>query len=66
MPALRSAVGSIEKAERLLLNAVEAVNDGDILTAMLSVNEAKLTASSGAAVAKVANEVLGTIIDILA
>jgi len=64
--ALQAAVESFRKAERLLLRAVEAVQEGDILEAALSVNEAKVTAASGAAVARVAREVSESLLDILA
>jgi hypothetical protein len=64
--ALTEAVEAFQKADRLMLSAVRAVNEGDILQAALSANEAELTAKSAAAVARKAVEVSGTLLDILA
>ena len=64
--ALAKAVESFQKAERLMLRAVEAVNKGDIVEAALAVNEAKLTAKGAAAVARSAAEVSETLLDIFA
>jgi hypothetical protein len=64
--ALTEAVEAFQKADRLMLSAVRAVNEGDILQAALSANEAELTAKSAAAVAGKAVEVSGTLLDILA
>ena len=64
--ALTAAVEAFQKADRLMLDAVRAVNGGDILQAALSANEAELTAKSAAAVARKAIEVSGTLLDIFA
>jgi len=49
-----------------LLRAVRDVESGDILDAVINVQQAKMTASSGAAVTKAAIEVSETLLDILA
>ncbi len=64
--ALGAAAESFRKADLMLLRAVEAVEEGDIVDAALSVNEAKITAKSGAAVARAAIEVSGMILDVFA
>lgn len=64
--AIQAAVESFRQSEQMLLNAVKAVNRGDILDAMILANQAKITAKSGAAIARVANEVSKTIIDLIA
>ena len=64
--ALYAAAASVRKSEQLLLDAVEAVNRGDILSAVMDIQEAKITASSGIAVTKAANELAESILDILA
>lgn len=64
--ALSKAVEAFQKAEMLMMRAVDAVEDGDILQAAVDVNEAELTAKSAAAVARKAKEVSETVLDILA
>lgn len=65
-PAIRLAVESIRQSERMMLDAVEAVMEGDIVDAALLTNQAKLTAAAGVAIAREANEIEGMIMDIIA
>ncbi len=64
--ALRGALESFEKAGERLSDAVEAVSNGDIIEAVMALKEAEINAKSGAAVAKVADTISGTLLDILA
>ena len=64
--ALSAAVQMIAKAERQLLEATRAVAEGDILEAAINVKEAEFTAKSGAALARAANRISESVLDILA
>jgi hypothetical protein len=66
MPAMATVVQSFEKADKLMMEAVNKVSDGDIIDAAMLINQAKLTAKSAAGVARAANEISGTLLDILA
>jgi hypothetical protein len=65
-PAISAATESIRQSELTLLNAIEAINEGDIVDAAMLVNQAKIEAASGVAVAKAENKIMGTLIDIIA
>ncbi|MCX6645602.1 MAG: hypothetical protein NTY09_04495 [bacterium] len=65
-PAIRAATESIRQSESTLLNAIEAINEGDIVDAAMLVNQAKIEAASGVAVAKAENKIMGTLLDIIA
>ena len=64
--AFSAALESFHRADANLWNAVEAVAEGDIIEAAMSLQEAKIAAKSGAAIAKVADEITGTLLDVLA
>jgi hypothetical protein len=64
--AFRAAMELFQRANEDLLRATEAVSEGDILSAAISIQQAKTAAKSGAAVAKVAKEVNETLLDVLA
>jgi len=66
MSPMAAAVSSFRKSESLLLEATRQANFGDILDAVLTVNQAEYTAKTGAAVAKAAIEISDSILDILA
>jgi hypothetical protein len=46
--------------------AVDFVNDGDMVSAAIQVDQAKMEAKSGMAVAKAIDEMMGTILDLVA
>lgn len=57
---------SFKRADKLMLGAVRAIEQGDIIDAAMLVQQAKITAKSGGAMAKAANEISETLLDILA
>jgi len=57
---------SFQRANECLWNATEAVAEGNIIEAAMSLQEAKIAAKSGAAVARAADEITGAVLDILA
>jgi hypothetical protein len=65
-PAIRAAIEPIRQSESMLLNAIKAINEGDIVDAAMLINHAKIEAASGVAVAKAANQIMGNLIDIIA
>jgi hypothetical protein len=64
--ALLSVRESFERADRLMYRAVEEVNRGDIVDAVLAIKQAEITAKGGAAVARAADEISKAVLDILA
>ncbi len=66
MSALYAATGSVRKADQLMLDAVEAVGRGDIIDAVLNIQEAKITAKSGIAITRTVNDLNESLLDILA
>ena len=62
---MAAAVRAIARADELLLRAVRDVESGDILGAVINVQQAKITASSGVAITKSAIEMSETLLDIL-
>ncbi|HEX9744918.1 MAG TPA: hypothetical protein VGB30_05775 [bacterium] len=64
--ALNQAVQSINSANLKLLEATKQINDGDIIDAVLLIQQSKIEASAGAAVAKVSIKVSESLLDILA
>ena len=64
--SLHAGVNMIKRAENLLLNASGKAAEGDLLESALLTLQAQREAEAGAAISRVANEVSGMIVDILA
>jgi hypothetical protein len=64
--AFRISMELPSRAISSMNQAVELVSDGDIVDAAILVNQAKVQARSGVAVARAANEMMGSLLDILA
>jgi hypothetical protein len=63
---LFDALECFRRAEELMQRAVNSASEGDIIDAAVSVKMAKMSASSGGAVARVSRQVEDSLIDILA
>lgn len=64
--ALHGATEGFERANQLLNRAVNNVNNGEIIDAVMHMKQAEFTAKSSAAVVRTADAISKAVLDILA